>query len=184
MPTSLADQLKDRSAPDLAKIFNVAAEKLGQPTVKKFENHATALRRTQTVVSLINPEKRSEIFVEALGVFEEPEVVVEEPEVVVESVPVPAQNSPFKENRRPVKFSKLEQDLLDLVPSNGSRVSSSELLDKYYEAEGAPPLNGRAIIIGRLSDIAGKAVYADLPWRIRKTDRSGPIPQSFWLEKL
>lgn len=86
-----------------------------------------------------------------------------------------------------VRFSQLELDLIDLIPfdqksnENGRPgINTSELSTLYFGKN--PPMNARPIIIGRLRGIAKKAEVAGLDWRLRKTYRSGPIPQSFWRE--
>ena len=79
-------------------------------------------------------------------------------------------------------FSTLEQKLLALIPKDGSRVSSSNLLAAYYGQE--VPLNGRPILIGRLRGITAKAEHEKLPWRLRKSKRDGPNAIEFWIEAL
>lgn len=82
---------------------------------------------------------------------------------------------------RDVKFSQIEEALLGLLPLDGTRVDSRTLVQRYYEAKGEPPPhNARINIVGRIRGLAEKAERANLPWRIRKTARSGPKPQSFW----
>lgn len=85
--------------------------------------------------------------------------------------------------KRAVKFSALEQQLIDLLPRDGRKVDSTFLVQHYYADEADPPLNARAIIIGRLRGIGNKAKVANVGWRLRKTKRAGPKPQSFWIEQ-
>jgi len=80
-----------------------------------------------------------------------------------------------------MKFSELEQRLFDLLPKDGSRVTSRDLIEKYYGAE--RPFNARAIVIDRLKTIAAKAEHANAPWRVCKGPRVGPHPMEFWLEQ-
>jgi len=69
---------------------------------------------------------------------------------------------------------------LALLPLNGGRVSSRELLTQYYGAQ--PPLNARAILTNRLRGLAAKAEFANEPWRICKGPRAGPKPIDYWRE--
>lgn len=83
-------------------------------------------------------------------------------------------------SNRQIKFSRLEEDLLALLPVDGAKVDTPTLVDRYYVNVTPKPLNARATIISRLRGIAAKAERAGLPWRIHKTKRSGPRPQTFW----
>jgi hypothetical protein len=76
-----------------------------------------------------------------------------------------------------VKFSNLEMKLLALVPFD-EPVNTTELLELYFGDD--PPLHARQILTDRLNRISTKAEKLGLNWRINKTKRSGPIPQSFW----
>lgn len=80
-----------------------------------------------------------------------------------------------------IKFSQRELDLIKLVPFN-KPINSTMLVELYFGQN--PPLNARPIIISRLRHIAKKAEAANLDWRLHKTYRTGPIPQSFWREKV
>ena len=82
--------------------------------------------------------------------------------------------------KRTIKFSDLEQKLLDLIPKDGTKVDSTSLIRDYYGEEA--PFNARNIVVGRLRDIAAKAVHAHLPWRLRKSPRNGPNAILFWVE--
>jgi hypothetical protein len=78
-------------------------------------------------------------------------------------------------------FSDLEQDLIALLPKDGKKVTTADLVEAYYGSE--VPLNARNIVVGRLRMIAAKAVHNAEPWRIAKSNRAGPHPMEFWLEK-
>ena len=91
---------------------------------------------------------------------------------------------PYKQ--REIKFTALEERLLALLPRDGSRVTTHQLMAKYYGAPGAvdEPMNPRQTVICRLRSIDQKAKKAGMGWRLCKTDRSGSIPQSFWIEQV
>jgi len=86
-------------------------------------------------------------------------------------------------SKRAVKFSSLEQRLLDLLPADGSRVDTNTLVQRYYANVAPEPLNARTIVVGRLKGIAAKAERAGLPFRIRRSERAGPHPLQFWRER-
>ena len=102
---------------------------------------------------------------------------------MVSSTAAPAR-APIRHHKA-IKFSLLEQRLIDLLQeADGRPLSTHDLVGKYWPGPpNAAPLNARTLIVGRLRGIAAKAERAALPWRIRKTKRSGPNPQSFWIVK-
>jgi hypothetical protein len=86
--------------------------------------------------------------------------------------------------QRAIKFSALEEELIRLLPRDGTRVSTTALVDRYYAAT-APdsvPDNPRQTLVSRLRGIARKAERGALPWRVCKTKRAGPHPQEFWIK--
>ena len=78
-----------------------------------------------------------------------------------------------------VKYSELEQRLLNLVPRNGDKISTPDLIAKFYGR--SVPFNGRAIIGGMMRTIIRKSLHNKEPWKILKTPRSGPKPISYWI---
>jgi hypothetical protein len=87
--------------------------------------------------------------------------------------------------RQSKPLTRLESDLVALIPLDGTRIDTPTLVDRYYAAT-APdsrPLHPYNTIISRLRGIARKADDGKLGWRLMKTPRSGPNPQSFWRVK-
>lgn len=80
-----------------------------------------------------------------------------------------------------VKYSERERQLLDLVPRNGDKISTHELMARFYGAQPIP-FHGRAIIGVMMRQLVRKAEYNGELWHIRRTPRSGPKPISYWLE--
>lgn len=78
-----------------------------------------------------------------------------------------------------VRLTELERRLLALVPSDGTRATTRQLVERFYG--GAPPVNAGKIVVGRLRGIALKLPLIDHPQRIRKSKRAGPNPIEFWL---
>ena len=79
-----------------------------------------------------------------------------------------------------MRLTEREQQLLALVPSDGTRVSTHDIVRLHYGAE--PPLNARQIIVGRMTGIIDKSTRMGLPWRLCKSKRAGPRPAEFWIE--
>ena len=77
------------------------------------------------------------------------------------------------------KLSKLEQKLLILLPSDGSRISTNELVVKFYGDD--QPFAARTIVAGRMLTIV-KKIEAGAPGpKIGFTDRRGPMPKEYWI---
>lgn len=101
---------------------------------------------------------------------------------------------PPTKHHKAIKFSQLEEELIALLPADGSSIDTHALAAAYFspavmertrgKVAGELPLNARAIIVGRLRGIAAKAERAGLPWRVMKTARSGPRAMSFWRKKV
>ena len=85
----------------------------------------------------------------------------------------------FTTRKKPVTFSRREQRLYDLLPADGSRITSSDLVAAYYGDQ--IPLHGRATVIAMMRSILAKIEFADLEPKVQKTKRSGPHPVQFWI---
>ena len=81
-----------------------------------------------------------------------------------------------------VRYSAGERSVFALLPKSGATVSTSIILAKAYKDK-REPFNGRKIILSALNSLVRKIEYNDEPFRLKKTERSGPIPMRFWLEK-
>jgi hypothetical protein len=80
------------------------------------------------------------------------------------------------------KYSNSEQKLLDLIPTDGTPISTEELADKRYEGEEVP-FNSRGIVLATLSQLIRKVDHNKENFKIRKGRRMGPIPLEIWVEK-
>ena len=87
-----------------------------------------------------------------------------------------------KENLK-VRYSLGEQSLFALLPQSGAQVTSAILTKKFYGSRIEEVYNARKIIICMLASLMRKADFNKEPFRIKKTQRTGPIPISFYLEK-
>jgi len=80
-----------------------------------------------------------------------------------------------------IKYSPSEEKILKLIPKNGSRVSSEELLKLFYGRK-QRPFFARNVIIGTLRSLARKMEKNHDPYRLHKSERKGPKPIDFWIE--
>jgi hypothetical protein len=85
-------------------------------------------------------------------------------------------------NANKMKYSSSEQKLLDLIPTDGTSISTEELADKRYEGEEVP-FNSRGIVLATLSQLIRKVDHNKENFKIRKGRRMGPIPTEIWVEK-
>jgi hypothetical protein len=87
----------------------------------------------------------------------------------------------MKEDKK-MKYSNSEQKLLNLIPTDGTPISTEELAIKRYEGEKVP-FNSRGIVLATLSQLMRKVDHNKENFRIRKGRRMGPIPSEIWVEK-
>jgi hypothetical protein len=81
-----------------------------------------------------------------------------------------------------LKYSLAEQKLLDLIPTDGSIITTEELAKKRYAREEVP-FNSVAIVRATLSNLMRKVDRNKESFRIRKGKRRGPYAQEVWAEK-
>lgn len=80
---------------------------------------------------------------------------------------------------RPIKLSEREQELLDLLPPNGERKTTTELVEAFYGR--SQPINARQIVNDRLRTIGVKlSANRALGFTLRKSKRRGPAPIEYW----
>lgn len=82
-----------------------------------------------------------------------------------------------------MKYSPSEQRMLKLLPRNGRKLTSVELVEKFYNGSGEAPYHARNIVITVLRSLRRKTAHNKEEFRVASTPRSGPIPMSFWLEQ-
>lgn len=87
-----------------------------------------------------------------------------------------------KQEKFKIKYSDSEQKLLDLIPTNGSPITTKQLADKRYAAEDVP-FNSSAIVLATLTQLMRKVDRNRENFRIRKGKRRGPRPSEVWVEK-
>lgn len=79
-----------------------------------------------------------------------------------------------------MKYSRLETILLDLIPKRKVKISTSDLITRFYDQVEAKPYHHRAVIIGMMRSLTMKSDFNNEKWQIHKTRRSGPRDISFW----
>jgi hypothetical protein len=86
--------------------------------------------------------------------------------------------------RRAAKFTDIELKLISLLPKDGSKISTADIVKAFYADRDPAPVNARQNIVGRLRCIADKAKRVDeIKWVLLRTPRAGPKGMSFWLER-
>ena len=81
-----------------------------------------------------------------------------------------------------VRYSPTEQRILALLPEDGTKLSSDEIIDLHY-GKRKRPFNARQTVIGALRTLIRKSVKNREPFRICKSERKGPHPMKFWIER-
>jgi len=81
-----------------------------------------------------------------------------------------------------IRYSEAEQRLLDLIPTNGKKITTEELAAKRYANE-ETPFNSQAIVRATLAQLMRKVDKNKESFRIRKGRRRGPRPSEVWAEK-
>lgn len=93
----------------------------------------------------------------------------------------------FVLTKKPPKmnYSKSEIELFSLMPQNGGKINSTELVEariKQYNWDIANPRNALAVT---MDSLIGKIELNREQFRLRKSKKHlGPYPIEFWLERL
>lgn len=77
-------------------------------------------------------------------------------------------------------LSPSEERLLGLLPRDGQRVTTKDLLKKFYRGRVVPE-NGQIVISGIVRKLAAKTRGSDLV--VRRGVRTGPHPMKVWVEQ-
>jgi hypothetical protein len=86
-------------------------------------------------------------------------------------------------SRRPVKLTDRESRLLDLLPPDGSPVSTIDLMRSYWRRD-EEPFNARVLITTRMNGIIRKLEFMRDKRRVTKSKRRGPRPIEFRLTTM
>jgi hypothetical protein len=78
-----------------------------------------------------------------------------------------------------IRYSSLEQRIIDAIPKDGSFISTLELAGKVYDA-GEFPRYARQSVLHTANNLIAKSDDNMEPWEIFKSDTK---PAYFWIEK-
>lgn len=78
------------------------------------------------------------------------------------------------------KLSRREQELFELLPADGGRISSADLVTKFYGHQ--PPLYARQNVVAVMHALMLKFDRSDSQRRVRQSKRRGPHPVEYWVE--
>lgn len=87
----------------------------------------------------------------------------------------------LSDNGVAVGYSPAERALFDLLPMKPKKVSSADLVKLRYGT--TPPFHGQSIIGSTARSLAKKVDANKEPFRVAKSERAGPKPTEYWLEK-
>lgn len=79
-----------------------------------------------------------------------------------------------------VKYSRAEREIFSLLPPRGTKIDTNALIEKRYGDR--KPIHARGLILAALRSLAEKADHNEEKFVIRKSERVGPYPISFWIE--
>ena len=80
-----------------------------------------------------------------------------------------------------VKYSRGEQACFKALGAKPR--SSTDVVNAVYKTSKEVPYNGRKIVIGMLASLRRKMLANKEPFKLMNTERQGPHPIEFWLEK-
>jgi hypothetical protein len=78
-----------------------------------------------------------------------------------------------------VKYSPFEQRILEKIPSDGSKISTTEIAGRVYPPGGAPRY-ARQSVLFTLNSLIDKSDANQEPWEIHKSAHRGAQPSYFW----
>ena len=83
-----------------------------------------------------------------------------------------------------IRYSKKERKLFSLLPQDGSRVDTHKLLKGLArKANGIVPFHARTSLVGAMRSLIEKVDLNKEKFKVCKSERSGPNPSEFWVER-
>jgi hypothetical protein len=79
-----------------------------------------------------------------------------------------------------IRYSPLEQRILDLLPKDGTKINTLELTGMVYRP-GEAPLNARQTVMHGANKLILKSDENEEPWEIFKSSSKGAQPAYFWI---
>lgn len=85
-------------------------------------------------------------------------------------------------NGESIQYSPMERELFALIPLAPKRISSNDLVHARYGRRNIPH-HARGIINSSIRNLRIKIKKNEEPFRLEKSDRAGPHPVFFWVER-
>jgi hypothetical protein len=83
------------------------------------------------------------------------------------------------------RFSPGETKLYNLLPPDGTKMTTTELTKLYYQdREDGEPEHARVTVVGLVRSLVNKTSKMHTVRKVRRTQRQGPKPLEVWLEKV
>jgi hypothetical protein len=83
--------------------------------------------------------------------------------------------------RMRIRYSDLEQSVLDLIPEDGRKINTLEITGQIYQP-GKAPINARQTVLNAANKLIFKSDENEEPWEIFKSRPRGSQPVYFWRE--
>lgn len=80
-----------------------------------------------------------------------------------------------------IRYSPLEQRILEAIPIDGRKINTIEITNKVYQP-GEAPVNARQTVLGSANKLIFKSDENEEPWEIFKSTPTGSQPVYFWRE--
>ena len=81
-----------------------------------------------------------------------------------------------------IRYSPLEQRILDLIPKDGRKINTMELTNLVYNP-GEAPVFARQAILHTANKLIFKSDENEEPWEIFKSRSKGGQPVYFWIKE-
>lgn len=79
-------------------------------------------------------------------------------------------------------YSEMEADLFRLLPQSGKPISSTKLMEKYFENR-TPNYYAKDSIRSAMRGLMRKVAHNNEPFSVMKSRRRGPVAIDYWLEE-
>jgi hypothetical protein len=80
------------------------------------------------------------------------------------------------------KYSFMELKILEIIPKDGKKITTLQIVDQVYNA-GKAPLYARESVLTCANALMKKADEYNEPWEIFKSRPRGPQPIYWWREE-
>ena len=81
-----------------------------------------------------------------------------------------------------IGYSRAEREIFALLPSKGNQRSSKDIAKLRYGSKGIP-YHGQSSVNSALRSLQKKVIINEEPFRVEKSQRAGPYPIFFWIQR-